>query len=337
MDYGLSQETQVTLLLCGTLGGSRGDTSPLSARQYGRLCAWLDSQSLGLTELIEPDVLESLSISTDREPKLDPLRLQKLLARGAAMALSVESWSQQGIWLTDCWDDAYTPNFIDRLDDSAPPLLWGLGDKELLSVGGLAIVGSRDVDARGLAFTERVARQCANEEISIVSGGARGVDGAAMRAALGAGGIVVGILPNGLARTPVGEIYEAIEGGRLLLISQYDPQAPFTVGNAMGRNRSIYAFANWSLVSSSASGKGGTWAGATEDLKQRYSPLFVREADGTPPGNDALLRQGALAFPENLLDSDECPESLQEWLEGQSKDWARAGDDKEDAEQLAMF
>jgi len=342
MDTELSTNTQVTLLLCGTLGGSRGSVRPLSARQYNRLRTWLAQQNLSLDCLLELGIIETLGISADKDPKLDPLRLERLLARGAALALSVTSWVQQGIWLIDCWDSDYSPNLLDHLGDNAPPLLWGLGDKELLSIGGLAVVGSRNADEASLDFAQRVAEVCAEEDIAIVSGGARGIDGMAMRSALEAGGTVVGILPNGLTRMPVGELFEALEGGRLLLLSQYDPKAPFTVGNAMGRNRCIYAFADWSLVSCSAQGSGGTWAGATEDLKQRHSPLFVSDGEDITEGNSALLRQGGIAFPTDLLGGDQRPESLFEWLDGQSADWHKLKEpepepEPPEPEQLSMF
>ena len=51
---------------------------------------------------------------------------------------------------------------------------------------------------------------------------------------------------------------------RLVLLSPYDPQAGFNIGNAMQRNKLIYALADAALVVQSDYGKGGTWAGAIE-------------------------------------------------------------------------
>jgi len=65
--------------------------------------------------------------------------------------------------------------------------------------------------------------------------------------------------------------------GQLVLVSPYDPGAGFNVGNAMQRNKLIYALADAALVVNSDFEKGGTWAGAVEQLgKLKFVPLFVR-------------------------------------------------------------
>jgi predicted Rossmann fold nucleotide-binding protein DprA/Smf involved in DNA uptake len=83
-----------------------------------------------------------------------------------------------------------------------------------------------------------------------------------------------------------------------VLISPYDPSAGFNVGNAMQRNKLIYALADASLVVSSDFNKGGTWAGATEQLeKLRFVPVFVKSPSGGSEGLEALQRKGALPWP----------------------------------------
>ena len=105
------------------------------------------------------------------------------------LSLAVETWQSAGVWVTSRHEMDY-PERLHRLKQNAPPLLYGCGEKKLLSRGGLAIVGSRDVDAAGEEFTKRAAASAAREEIQVVSGGARGVDQLAMLAALEAGGTV---------------------------------------------------------------------------------------------------------------------------------------------------
>src|SRR5439155_1012170 len=74
-------------------------------------------------------------------------------------------------------------------------------------------------------------------------------------------------------------------------------RAGFTVGAAMGRNRLIYALADFALVVSCDAERGGTWAGATEALKAGWVPVFAAEAAELPEGNRRLAQLGALAFP----------------------------------------
>jgi predicted Rossmann fold nucleotide-binding protein DprA/Smf involved in DNA uptake len=67
----------------------------------------------------------------------------------------------------------------------------------------------------------------------------------------------------------------------------------------MQRNKLIYALADASLVVSSDINKGGTWAGATEQLdKLRLVPVYVRSTGVSSSGLDALRSKGALPWPE---------------------------------------
>ena len=112
-----------------------------------------------------------------------------------------------------------------------------------------------------IEYTEGVGRITAAVRRAVISGGARGVDQAAMRGALEAGGKVVGILADGLEKAVVRrEHRDALADGRLALICPYDPAARFNVGHAMQRNKLVYALADAALVVSSDHGKGGAWA-----------------------------------------------------------------------------
>ena len=71
----------------------------------------------------------------------------------------------------------------------------------------------------------------------------------------------------------------------------------------MGRNKYIYALADYAIVVSSDADAGGTWSGAVENLSQKWCPLFVREADDVPDGNRKLLRKGGKPLSLNHLDS----------------------------------
>ena len=91
----------------------------------------------------------------------------------------------------------------------------------------------------------------------------------------------------------------------LCFVSQVNPAAGFSVGNAMGRNRLIYALSDLTIVIATAAGSGGTWAGATENLKRRWAPLAVWVGPGAPEGNGQLVQKGALPFdraPEDRTD-----------------------------------
>src|SRR5205814_5032703 len=128
--------------------------------------------------------------------------------------------------------------------------------------------------------------------------GAHGVDGLAMSAALESDGTVVGILADSLEKTArSADIRSALERGNLTLLTPFAPKAPFSVGAAMGRNRLIYALADYAVVVASDAEKGGTWSGAVEALKHGWVPVLVCDGADFPEGNRQLQKKGAVAFP----------------------------------------
>ena len=103
------------------------------------------------------------------------------------------------------------------------------------------------------------------------------------------------MLADGLERAATRrEDRNALMDGRLVLISPYDPAAGFLVGHAMQRNKLIYALADAALVVSAEFEKGGTWAGAVEQLdRHRFVSVYVRATGEMGRGLDALLERGA--------------------------------------------
>ena len=130
-----------------------------------------------------------------------------------------------------------------------------------------------------------------------------------MRGAADSNGKVVGVLADSLERAAVNrENRELVLDSRLTLITVFDPSAGFNVGHAMQRNRLIYALSDAALVVNSDVGKGGTWAGAIEQLeKLHFVPVYVRSTGQASEGLKALQNKGASPWanpttPEDLLD-----------------------------------
>jgi predicted Rossmann fold nucleotide-binding protein DprA/Smf involved in DNA uptake len=296
----LSPDTQTTLLLCATLGQRISDVSLLSPTEYHALAQWLFAQKLRPADLLTQAGIEQLHQFGTNLINIE--RVTTLLARGAALALAVEQWNSQGLWVLSRSDSVYPQRLRNRLGRTMPPILYGVGKKELLEQGGLAIVGSREIDENTLAFTQLAARHAAAHGIAVVSGGARGVDRTAMEAALGQDGAVIGVLADSLAKEAVTSKYrQPLRKGTLVLCSPYDPGVGFNVGNAMGRNRIIYALSDYGLVVSATLEKGGTWAGAIENLRQKWVPLLIWASSSTPHGNQALIEKGGVALTETDL------------------------------------
>lgn len=300
----LSPNTQAILLLTAPMIARRGQSSPdlLSPGEYKRLARHLRELQREPADLLSgrgADVVRAC------DPVVDGARLQRLLERGFLLSQVLEHWQARAMWVVSRADAAYPRRLKARLREDAPAVLYGCGDITLLETGGLAVVGSRHVDDVLIDYTMDIGRLAARAGRTLVSGGAKGIDQAAMRGALEAGGHVVGVLADSLEKTALNrEHRNLLLGGQLALVSPYDPAAGFNVGHAMQRNKLLYALADTSLVVSSDLNKGGTWNGATEQLdKLKLVPVYVRSTGELSAGLDALIDRGALPWP-NPQDAD---------------------------------
>ncbi len=95
-------------------------------------------------------------------------------------------------------DDTYPPAL--RTLDPRPPVLYVVGDGAALEERAVAIVGTRRASGYGLATTAELATELASAGVTVVSGLALGIDGAAHRAAVAAPGRTVAVLPSPLDR-----------------------------------------------------------------------------------------------------------------------------------------
>jgi DNA processing protein len=295
----LTPNTQAILLLTAPLIAGRGEGSRdlLSLGDYNRFARILREKQKQPGDLLGPEADELVALCGELFGRP---RLKALLGRGFLLSQAVERWNARAIWVISRADGAYPKKIKTRLKEDAPPVLYGCGEISLLETGGLAVVGSRQVDDTLTDYTQRVGQLAARSGRAVVSGGATGIDRAAMQGGLEAGGTVVGVMADSLERAALShDNREALMDGRLVLISPYDPAAGFNVGHAMQRNKLIYALADAALVVTSDFQKGGTWTGAIEQLERlHYVPLFVRNGAEAGKGNRALLQQGALWWPE---------------------------------------
>jgi len=293
----LSADSQSIILLCSHLGlprQARSGPIPLSVGEWNELAGRLKASQWKRPRLLLGRTAEELRAELAIDATLAE-RLHTLLRRSGQVSIELEQLVDRGIWALTRVDANYPERLKRRLGPQRPPVLFGAGPLELLSTPGIAMVGSRDLDPGGEAFARAFAGRCAEAAVAVISGGARGADRVSMLGALEAGGLAIGVLADSLEQTLRDhDAAHFIREGRLVLITPYHPAAGFSVGNAMGRNKLLYCLADVALVISSAEGKGGTWAGAIENARHMWVPLFVRDEAGAPAGNRALVSRGGL-------------------------------------------
>lgn len=312
----LTTNTKAILLLTAPLIIGRGTPAAelLTPGEYKAFAQRLHDLGRQPADLLSSDAVDVIE---ECASIVEAGRVQKLLARGLQLGQAVDRWRQRAIWVVSRADPEYPRRLKARLRTQAPAVLYGCGNVGALNEGGLAIVGSRHADEELIQYAMAVGSLAARADRPVVSGGAKGIDQAAMRGALEAGGKACGVLTDSLERQVMSrEHRDMLLNGQLLLISPYDPNAGFNRGHAMQRNKVVYALADASLVVSSDVDKGGTWAGAMEQLKKlKLVKVYVRST-GTPQrGLDALRSSGAISWPnpatpddlQNVLDTPEDP------------------------------
>ncbi|MBE0508294.1 MAG: DNA-processing protein DprA, partial [Marinospirillum sp.] len=118
------------------------------------------------------------------------------------------------------------------------------------------------------------------------------VDEAAMLGAVRQGGVVIGVMADSLLKAATSSKWrKGLMDGHAVLVSPFYPEAGFSAGNAMARNKYIYCLADSSLVIHSGK-KGGTLNGAEENLKQSWVPLWVKQTTDKDAANADLVAKG---------------------------------------------
>ena len=294
----ISENTQAILLLTSPLlvGKGRSEAHPLSLTEYNKLARNLSDSGREPAGLLRTNPAEMLR---EWQSGFDINRINRLLERGFLLSQAIDNWQTRAIWVVSRADAEYPQRLKERLGPNSPPVLYGCGDPSLLENGGLAVVGSRNASEELLEYTESIGTLAANAGCAVISGAARGIDQAAMHGALRKFGTAAGVLTGDLERESVNrEHREMLLEGHLALVSPYDPKAGFNTGNAMQRNKLIYALADAGLVIDSDYNKGGTWNGAVEQLdKLKLAPVYVRSGGEISAGLQGLRRKGALEWP----------------------------------------
>jgi DNA processing protein len=187
------------------------------------------------------------------------------------------------------------PGAFDRLDDP-PERLYGIGRADVLAEG-LAVVGARKATPYGRGCARRFARRAARRGVVIISGGARGCDEEAHRAAVEAGAPSVVFLGGGCdriyPRENAGLFQQVIEAGGAVVSEHPWEFAPLPY-TFRARNRLIASLARAVLIVE-AGLPSGTFSTADEALEAGREVLVVPGAitSANARGSNRLLFQGA--------------------------------------------
>lgn len=232
---------------------------------------------------------------------------------------SIEWASQPGQHILTLADDAYPKALLEIADP--PSLLYVRGNPTILKMRCLAMVGSRNATPQGLQTAENFARTLAAKGLCIVSGLALGIDAAAHRGALSAGGDTIAVIGTGADR-----IYPArnkelalaiVEHGAI--ISEFPLGTPSIAANFPRRNRIISGLSRGVLVVEAAPESGSLITARLAGEQGRevfaipgsiHSPvargchkLIKQGAKLVETANDVLEELGNFPCPEEQLET----------------------------------
>lgn len=180
--------------------------------------------------------------------------------------------------------------------DHPPLLLYLKGRPSLLSGPALAVVGSRNASAQGMANAERFAQALSEAGLAIVSGLALGIDAAAHRGGLRGAGSTVAVIGTGAdivyPRSNIGLARLIAEGG--CIVSEYALGVPAIPANFPRRNRLISGLARGVLVVEAAA-RSGSLITARLAGEQGRDVFAIPGSIHAPlaKGCHALIKQGA--------------------------------------------
>lgn len=176
-----------------------------------------------------------------------------LFGADAAAATLAQASNDVKAWLSAGWKfltilDADYPARVREIHE-APPFLFAQGTLRP-DDGGVAIVGSRKASPRGLMIAETLATALTHQGVTIVSGLAKGIDGAAHAAALAHKGRTVAVIGTGLSTAYPAEHAQlqariADDG---LVLSQFWPDAPPRSQNFPQRNAIMSGYSHVTVV-----------------------------------------------------------------------------------------
>lgn len=224
-------------------------------------------------------------------------------ARAAAARISELGWTVLHV------DDAEYPPLLKRTAD-APAILFRIGRPVDPDEKMIAIVGTRHATEAGRRFTHSLATKLVEAGLTVVSGMAEGIDSAAHKGALDAGGLTVAVwgTPLNLVYPPSNKKLAATIAERGAIYSEYLPDVQASPVNFPERNRIISGMSE-AVVVIEAGQKSGALITAQYALEQGRDLFAVPGAPYSPRsiGCNKLIKEGARLLTDIQDVFDEIP------------------------------
>jgi hypothetical protein len=222
-----ADDAYAVLLLCAFQGGEEKH-HPLGLAEYNRVATVLYRRKKRPAFLLGDAPVHEVAKSA----QVDPARLQWLLDRRINLGFCLEEWQRKGYWTFARSDNDYPERIRSRMRIGAPSLIFGTGNKTLLTNGGLAIIGPDRIPPGRSKKACEAARKAVKKGQTVIVAGHLKMAKDLVKTTQEHSGRVIWILHNGSLKQRLEKPNrQALSEGKMVLITVQSPEAPRKSGD----------------------------------------------------------------------------------------------------------
>ncbi|EQB63085.1 MAG: hypothetical protein RBG1_1C00001G0664 [candidate division Zixibacteria bacterium RBG-1] len=234
-------------------------------------------------------------------PRMSAGKAQEILASQEKLKEienQMDLLAAQDIGISTVLDENY-PALLQQIDDP-PPLLYYKGKFPLIDKTGVALIGTTNPSTAGVEKAVAWGKELAQQDVVVVSGLAKGIDGAAHVGALSGNGKTYAVLGSGLFNIypPEHENLAAEITKAGALVSEFPVNSPVTIGQLMARNRIVVGLSQAVIIVEEDSNSSGTSEAAQKTIEQGR-PLFILESENKK-SVEKWVQQGAILLKDTI-------------------------------------
>ncbi len=317
MTWPLSDDTNVTLLLCAWFGGER-EHKPLTLPEYNLLATWLHQNDHRPMDLVKRSCAENAA----QETRLGYHRISGLLERRITLGFHLEEWQRRDFWILGRGDAAYPKRIKQSMKSLAPPVLFGTGEVTIIDQGGTAIVGPEGATRQSAESVQQLAKFYAENGHAIIVAGRQSIGENAVKSALDAKGSVIWVLQGDELSIPLEKpVRRSRTAGKTVLLSSRSPVDKRSLSEEPQVGQMLMTLCD-SVVYVDSSEISTDWYCVESAVREflELKKCYVHVSGEPTESVFELTDSGAELLKKELLEiSDEPPELQPEVIEGSPK------------------
>lgn len=291
------------LLLCAYFNnGEEEQYKPLAAVEYGKFAIWLNANNYKPEDLFDK-LAEIFSPDPCPVSKITMERIEYLFSRGRSLAMALEGWERKSIWFLTRQCPNYPKLLLERLQAKAPPVLFGVGEPELLNSNICGFVGSKNDNQQLIDFSQDQALLMNEEGFTVASDCTSGSENEALLSALAAGGKGVGLVADKLLKFSLQKQYRKyLTQEKMVLISPFYPDGLTNKSSIKANKAYIHGISN-SIVVINCTDNDQTFKGVHAHLKKKWATIYFNSVIGDD-AKEKLLALGAKSIGPPITETE---------------------------------